>query len=359
MRTSPGGIVRGVDPDLLVPSSPELTTVGPRFAVVHEGTAVRRYHDLVPDADHEVEGFAFRTLPEPGELLCRFATVNDVHFGEEECGIIDGTDVGPTFRAAPGDPPFPEVMNRAVVAEMAAIDPAAVVVKGDLTSGGTQAEYDAFRAVYEPAFGDRLWVIRGNHESYHRAPFARDPFHEVVLPGVVLAVVDTSGDGMVGGRLLPEQLEQLDELAARADRPVLVFGHHHLGDRDAKDKEDRTFGLDVDDSEALRALFARRPALRAYLAGHNHRCRVRRFPDTGEVPFLEVACVKDYPGAWAEYQVYDGGILQIVHRASSAEALAWTEQTRHMYHGLYGPYALGKLEHRCFPIAITPGGSGG
>jgi 3',5'-cyclic AMP phosphodiesterase CpdA len=335
------------------PSPPELTTVGPRFAVVHEAGTVRRFDDLVPDAEHEVEGFTFRTLPEPGELLSTFATVNDVHFGEEECGIIGGSDIGPTFRSAPGEAPFPEVMNRAVVAEMVAIDPEAVVVKGDLTSGGTQAEYDAFRAVYEPAFGERLTVIRGNHESYNRAPFAREPFHEVVLPGVTLAVVDTSGDGMVGGRITADQFEQLDELAARADRPVLVLGHHHLGDRHAKDEEDRTFGIDVDDSDRLVELVARRPAIRGYFAGHNHRCRVRRFAASGDVPFVEVACVKDYPGAWAEYRVHDGGILQIVHRASSPEALAWTEQTRHMYHGLYGPYALGRLHHRCFFIATS------
>ena len=50
-------------------SAPELTTVGSRTAVVHEGTEVRRYEGLEPDADHELEGFAFRTLPEPGELL--------------------------------------------------------------------------------------------------------------------------------------------------------------------------------------------------------------------------------------------------------------------------------------------------
>ena len=44
-----------------------------------------------------VEGFSFRTLPAPGELLATFATVNDVHFGETECGVIDGSDLGPTF----------------------------------------------------------------------------------------------------------------------------------------------------------------------------------------------------------------------------------------------------------------------
>jgi predicted phosphodiesterase len=333
-------------------SPPELTTVGSDLAVVHEGLEARRYEGLAPDAEHDIEGFAFRTLPEPGELLAVFATVNDVHFGEEVCGLIDGSDVGPVFRSAPGADPFPEVMNRGAIAEIAAIDPAAVVVKGDLTSTGTRQEYDAFLAAYEPAFGDRLTHVRGNHESYYDAPFAAVPFQEVTLPGVVLAVIDTSVVGATAGAVTADQLEQLDELAARSDRPVLVFGHHHLGDPDSAEKADRTFGIDLDHSAALLELVARRPAIRGYFAGHTHRNRVRHFGPTGDVPWVEVACVKDYPGTWAEYRVHEHGIVQIAHRISTPEALAWTEQTRHMYHGLYHDYALGSLADRCFPISI-------
>ena len=338
------------NPSGFPPSPAELTTVGSRTAVVHEAGEVRRYDDLQPDADHEVEGFSFRTLPEPGELLATFATVNDVHFGEEVCGLIDGSDMAPVFRAEPGDDPFPEVMNRGAIAEIAALDPAAVVVKGDLTSNGTQAEYDAFRAAYEGAFGDRLTVVRGNHESYHRAPFAAEPFQEVTMPGVILAVIDTSVDGITAGAVRPDQLEWLDELGARADRPVLVFGHHHLGDPDSHEKADRTFGIDLDDSASLLELFARRRSMRGYFAGHTHRNRVRHFGPTGDVPWVEVACVKDYPGTWAEYRVHEGGIVQIAHRISDPEALVWTEKTRHMYHGLYRDYALGRLDDRCFAI---------
>jgi Icc protein len=335
-------------------SPPELTTVGPDFAVVHEGYEVRRYEDLEPDTDHDIEGFAFRTLPEPGARLATFATVNDVHFGEEVCGLIDGSDMGPVFRTEPGDDPFPEVMNRGAVAEIGALDPDAVVVKGDLTSNGTRAEYDAFLAAYERPFGDRLTVVRGNHESYYRAPFAAEPVQEVVLPGVTLAVIDTSVNGSPAGTVTADQIAWLDELVAQADRPVLLFGHHHLGDPDSSEKADRTFGIDLDASAALLALVARRPAIRGYFAGHTHRNRVRRFAPTGDVPWVEVACVKDYPGTWAEYRVHEHGIVQIAHRISTAEALIWTEKTRHMYHGLYHDYAFGQLADRCFAISTAP-----
>src|SRR4051812_45599295 len=133
-------------------SPAELTTVGSRFAVVHEGRSVRRHEGLAPGTDHEIDGFAFTTLPEPGELLTTFATVNDVHFGEVECGVIDGSDIGPTFRTAPGDEPYPEVMNRRAVAEISACAPDAVGVKGDLTETRTEGEYDPIRGLDGPAF---------------------------------------------------------------------------------------------------------------------------------------------------------------------------------------------------------------
>lgn len=327
----------------------ELTTVGPRRAAAHQGDRVLRVDGLEPDTDAELGGVAFRTLPEPGEHLATFATVNDVHFGEEVCGLVSGTDVGPVFSAEPGDPPYPEVMNRGAVAEIVELAPDALVVKGDLTSGGTDAEVDAFLAAYAP-LADRMTWVRGNHESFHHLDRGAVPTQEVVLPGVRLAVLDTSRDGVEYGGVSADQLAWLDDLAATSDRPVVVLGHHHVWDPGSAERPERYFGVDPDDSVALVELVARRPRIVAYLAGHTHRNRVRRFGPTGDVPWVEVACVKDYPGAWAEYRVHEGGILQVVHRISSPEALAWTEKTRHMYHDLYADYAFGALDERCFVI---------
>jgi hypothetical protein len=98
-------------------------------------------------------------------------------------------------------------------------------------------------------------------------------------------------------------------------------------------------------------VFQRRRAIVAYTAGHTHRHRRRL--GGGGIPSIEVGCVKDFPGTWADYQVYDGGILQIVRRISSPEALEWSERCRTLYadFGLdYTAYALGRLDERCFPI---------
>ncbi|MDP1806748.1 MAG: metallophosphoesterase, partial [Acidimicrobiales bacterium] len=205
----------------------ELTTVADDEAVVHDGTAVRHYTGLTPGTDYDLDGLSFTTLPDLGERLATIATVNDVHFGEEACGIVEGLEVGPVFRSEPGEPPYPEVMNRAAIEEMSAIEPDLVVVKGDLTCRGTDEEYADFRAAYEPAFGDRLVEVRGNHDAYFGGTYAATPAQRVDLPGVTVAVLDTTDPGKTPGRVTPDQIEWLDELAASADRPVLLLGHHH------------------------------------------------------------------------------------------------------------------------------------
>lgn len=329
----------------------ELTTVASRYAVVHQGTDVRTHDDLAPDTDHEVEGFAFRTLPEHGELLATIATVNDIHFGEVVCGVMEGMADGPVFRAEPGDPPYPEVMNRAAVAEIAAREPDAVVVKGDLTNKGTDAEVDAFLAAYAPV-ADRMTWVRGNHESHPGLERGAVPVQTVEVPGALVVLLDTSRPGVENGGFSAAQADELDALAADADRPVLVMGHHHPWSPDSAVRPERYFGITPDDTERLVEVVARRPRIVAYTAGHTHRNRVRRFGATGDLPWIEVSSVKDYPGAWAEYRVHEGGIVQVFHRISSPEALVWTEKTRGMFGGLYGDYAFGTLADRCFALPV-------
>ncbi|MGH9157151.1 MAG: metallophosphoesterase family protein, partial [Acidimicrobiales bacterium] len=296
------------------PAVIELTTVADDEAVFHiEGEAVTHL-ELTPATAYEFHGTSFTTLPRPpGSRLATVATVNDVHFGETECGLLEGLAVGPVLRTDPGDPPYPDTMNAAAVAEMAALDPDAVVAKGDLTSRGSEAEFEAFLDCYRPAFGPRLHYVRGNHDAYHGHTFADHAPFAVTLPGVILAVLDTVVPGRSSGQVSPHQLEWLDALGADADRAVMVFGHHHVWVPGSSSRPPGYFGINPDDSERLVETVGRRSRLVAYLAGHTHRNRVRRCPGTGEVPFVEVACVKDFPGSWAEYRVFEGGILQ-VHR---------------------------------------------
>ena len=329
----------------------ELTTVADDSATFHDGTAVERVVDLEPDTEHTVHDVPFRTLPRPsGTFRCRIATVNDVHFGEVEAGRIDDHPLGPIMRAAPGAPPYPETMNRGAVDEMEAAGVSAVFVKGDLTADGRPEEFATFEAFYRTAFGDRLHVVRGNHDAYRgQHEYAGDEW--IDLPGIAVALLDTSLPGETTGHLTAEQLDWLDAGAAASTVPVLVMGHHQQWVSGERSPD--YYGIDPDASDGLTAVMLRRPAIVAYTAGHTHRHRVRLAG--GLVPSIEVGCVKDFPGTWAEYRVYDGGILQVVHRISTPEALAWSEQCRTLYSdfGLdYGEYAMGSLSDRCFAISF-------
>src|SRR3546814_8837798 len=162
---------------------------------VHYCLAGRRYDGLRPATTHDIEGFALRTLPLFGGRLATVATVNAVHFGEEVCGIMDGLPDGPVFRSLPGEEPYPELMNRDAIQEIRAIEPDAVVVKGDLTSDGTQEQYDAFLAAYGSAFGDRLTHVRGNHDAYRHQSMAPEGPQRVDVDGLTVALLDTTTPG--------------------------------------------------------------------------------------------------------------------------------------------------------------------
>jgi predicted phosphodiesterase len=334
-------------------STLELTTVSDDDAVFHDGADVRRYEDLTPDTDHVIEGLGFRTLPRVGARLSTVATVNDVHFGEEVAGMMEGLPDGPYFSSDPGEDPYPEVMNRGAVEEISAIDPDAVIVKGDLTNEGLDEEYAAFLAAYQPAFGDRLHHVRGNHDAYRFQTYAPEGPQRIDVDGLTVALLDTTVPGRSTGHMPATQLEWLEDLAASADRPVLALGHHHVWSPDSATRAPDYFGINPDDSERFVEAVARHPRIIGYAAGHTHRNRVRHFRATGARPWIEVACVKDYPGAWAEYRVFEGVVLQVHRRISTPEALAWTEKTRHMFAGLYAGYAFGTLADRCFAMPTT------
>ena len=323
------------------------TTVADDLVVVHSGTTVRRYDGLQPDTVHDLDGVEVRTLPKPnGELLCRFATVNDVHFGEVDCGRMDGREDGPIQRREPHEIPHPELMNTAAVAEIGGVDPSAVFVKGDLTLDGADHEFEAFERCYRGAFGDRLHVVRGNHDSYHdQGVYDRDLW--VQLPGIAVALMDTAIPTETTGAFDDEQLTWLSDHAAGCPTPVLVMGHHQQW-VDGKRSHDY-FGIHPDSSDALDTVVARHRNILGYSAGHTHRHRVRRM--RCGAPTVEIGCVKDFPGTWAEYRVHEGGVMQIVHRISSPETLEWSERCRGLYADFgmhYETYALGRLDERCF-----------
>jgi 3',5'-cyclic-AMP phosphodiesterase len=330
----------------------EVTSVTDDYIVMFDGPVEHRYDSLLPDTQYTFGDVTVRTLPRPdGELLSTFATVNDVHFGEQECGA-DEKLRGPVLRVPDGSPLHPTFMNAAAIAEIMAINPDVVLVKGDLTLDGADHEFAEFDRAYG-VFGERLLTVRGNHDAYRGQTYAAGPAM-IDLPGVRLCALDTVIPHHTTGTISTEQIAWLSEHCASSDRPVLSFGHHNMWLDDSR-RTDSYFGLHPDASDQLLSVAQTHTRFCGYFAGHTHRNRVRRHASTGSVPFAEVTTVKDFPGSWAEYRVYEGGIMQIHHRIASPEALAWSEQCRVLYSGAvdYVAYSLGKPEDRSFIIEVS------
>jgi predicted phosphodiesterase len=290
-----------------------------------------------------------RTLaPPPGAELFRLATVNDVHLGDPHFGRF------PTVSHPPnGVVPPPEQCLAAAVAELAAWGAQLILAKGDVTDHGSTEEWKtAARLLSGP--GVPVEVIPGNHDVVQGAidptdilaaagiafsagsPSARE------LPGIRLVLADTTVARHNSGTIAASTTE-VARLAAEADGPALVAMHHHPQRRQVMTHPPRG----IPGTEAvpfLDALAAANPAT-LVITGHSHRHRMHQW---GPLVVAEVGSPQDFPGTWAGYVVYEGGIRQVVRRVAAPEALAWTESTKGCFAGLWGRWSPGTINQRCF-----------
>ena len=305
-----------------------------------------------------------RTLPVPGQrLLCRFATVSDVHIGETHFGVLgrihDALDKPARYGgpdSAPDGEPYPVRALRAAIDEAVAWGAELIVAKGDLTARTTPAEVrDAGRLL--TASPVPVEALLGNHDNQlgvdSRAILEKEGLavpwvpHARDLPGVRLVLVNTvQGDPRYHrGQLPPEMSRRVAQLAAESPAETWVALHHP--------PERHRFptvyppGVPFEESRRLlEALAAAKPA--AFVTcGHRHR---NRRHDYGPIVVSEVGATKDYPGVWAGYKVYDGGLVQVVRRISRPDVISWTEATRRAMNGQWHRWSPGRLDDRCFAV---------
>ncbi len=349
------------------------------------GTRLVRVEGLEPDTEYALEIAAeggaksepsrylparVRTLPAPrGARVARFATLNDLHFGEPRFGgrMTEDHEYGdaapgfPLARETDGDVPYWRLLNEDAVADINATGVDAVVIKGDIADRGLRAQFEIAARTFG-GFTAPWHAFLGNHDFYGRkhgeevdgyallgqprAPRAFD------LGGWRMVLLDTVEPGDHHGVFPDARLRWLEhELADSRERaqPTLLLTHHQPVPPEHAASYPNSIGIIPEHSTRMFALLGKNPHVRGVLIGHTHRNRVRRYPASGAIPFVEVNCVKDYPGGFAVYELYDDGTFrQEVRRTSTPRALAHSTRCRDFFKGGYRDFALGTLGERCW-----------
>lgn len=168
------------------------------------------------------------THPSP---ICTLVQLTDLHIVADGEEFPNGVDTAAVLDEA----------LRAI--EEAAINPAALVLTGDLTEHGRPAQYHRLRAIVEPAaarLGALLVHAAGNHDDRAAMrqhlldePPSADPLDHTARIGsdnsgdLRIIVLDSTVPGQAHGELRPEQLDRLRaELAEPAPAGTVLALHH-------------------------------------------------------------------------------------------------------------------------------------
>ncbi len=294
-----------------------------------------------------------RTLPEPpGRLLTRFATVSDCHIGEEHFGPARMLK-DPSPRP-PGLEPYTVRCTKAAIAEAEAWGARTLVAKGDLTQDGKLPEIEDAVGVLRSGVIP-VEAVLGNHDvrgptdaaaelSARGIAVSRQP-RAVDLDGVRLVLGYSPIRGRHSGRVSGADIDAMAVLAGAAPGPTVVVVHHPLQRWPVETHYPPS--VSWEDSVRLASQVALANPSTLLIAGHTHRNRRYR---TGGITVAEVGSPKDYPGQWAGYAVYEGGIRQVVRRVERPDAIAWTQMTGRALGGIWGWWSPGRLGDRCWTL---------
>lgn len=348
------------------------------------GTRLVRITDLDPGTEYEISiesgpasaeetrYFAGRatTLPAPAaKQVASFATMNDLHFGETQMGgvLTDDHEYGdeapgfPIVRDRDYDTPYAEFMNADAIAEINRLDVDCTIIKGDIADRGLPEQFETAARTFS-AFEKPHHPFLGNHDYLqHREGNAVDGYALLDtepaprwfdLAGWRLVLLDTVHPGEHFGVFPEDRRDWLADALEQSRRdgvPTLLFTHHQPVPPEYRNSYPNSIGMDPQDSLALFDLLADAPHVKAMLIGHTHRNRVRRYPRTGDLPFVEVNNPKDYPGGFAHYRLFeDGSFRQEVRRTPSRRALEHSTRCRGLFDGGFQHFVLGGLEERSY-----------
>ncbi|MDP1792918.1 MAG: metallophosphoesterase family protein [Acidimicrobiales bacterium] len=269
--------------------------------------------------------------------------MNDIHIGETHFGAKI------PIREADDLEPYPARCLRAALREAKEWGAQSIVCKGDLTDAGIEEEFAWFATLIREDAVDPHMIL-GNHDIRAQdvdgaAILRARGLHVATSPEAIdfpglRVVLLPSARGYHGGHW-EEHADAAIALAAEADGPVFVATHHYPHRFPIKLKVPSGVAL----SEAKPFLDElHRVAPGSLIAcGHTHRHHRRHYKS---LLITEIGSPKDYPGVWAGYVVYEGGIRQVVHKIHEPSARAWLDRSGRTLFGAWRYWSPGIPTHR-------------
>ena len=345
---------------------------GPGALTVGSLSASTTYEVVLTGEGHPRKTVArARTMEAPpGRLLSRFATISDCHFGERSFA---------PFKLLHDPRPRPKGLDPYTIrCALGAIGEAEdwgaelIVAKGDLTQNAKHAEVATAVQVLRRSRVP-VAIALGNHDV--RGPLdvpsllgeagfgASEEASFRDLPGFRLVLGHSPLPDRHSGGLTDAHIVQVAALSAGASvsetnrgeaagggrgvdaPPAVIVLHHPLRRWPVETHYPPSVNWRDSRRFASAVLAANRSSV--VLSGHTHRNRLYR---AGGLLVSEVGSTKDYPGQWAGYSVYEGGIRQVVRRIERPDAIAWNEMTKRALGGVWGWWSPGGLGDRCWTL---------
>lgn len=231
-----------------------------------------------------------------------FIHLTDLHFSNAEQALVNG--FSPIHK-------LDRVLDRIQAME---IDPAFILISGDLVNDGQPAEYQQFQRYLEKmqAFDVPILIGLGNHDS--RAIFrhvilgeqlVEKPmpyYHSQEIGGVNVIMLDSHMPGKVTGALDAEQLSWLDgELTKTMSHGHLIVLHHPP----VPCTVDLLDVLGLQNPHELATIVHCHPNVLGVLSGHIHYSHVARFANTISVTTPAVLYTVD-PGVRHNIRTLNG-----------------------------------------------------
>ncbi len=314
-----------------------------------------------------------RTLTTPsGKFLFQFATLNDVHVGEEVAGLIIIGDkvLNEGFTWPDENNPYWLFMNTSAVNEINERGAEFVIIKGDITSEHRKEEFEKAKEIFS-LFNMPYVVLRGNHdridddpENYYVTVFDIENFaplgnHYIIdshghffisfdyenFHFVGLDSADIDG----GGKICNEQLSWLEgDLTSASTKITFIFLHHPVVAEQGDVAGIAGLLNDKESRERFLQIIGGNPQVKAVFSGHTHRNKVTYSDKAPGVVFAETGSTKEYPGGYTIYRVYENGYMSNFYKTRCPECREWSEITRGEYDFLGGGQVVlfGKLEDR-------------